>query len=151
MSWKLIVVGGLVFYAVMLIVSFATGPLIHEGILEEAYKANEAYWQPALAQDPPDMAALMPRWITVGLITAFVLAAVYGWIRSGFYGAPWVKGVKFGVLLSIVGCCMMAGWSGVFGLPNQIWMWWGIEQFFYYLPGGAVLGWVGGKMAPEIT
>ena len=149
MHWKLIVVGGLAFYVVMFLVSFITGPLIHEGILKVPYMENEEFWQPALNQDPPDMAALMPRWIATGLITTFVLAGIYGWIRGGFSGAPWQKGVKYGVVLSVVGSCMMAGWSGVFNLPAEIWTWWAIEQFAYYLPGGAVLGWLGQKLAPE--
>ena len=52
-------------------------------------------------------------------------------------------------MLAVIGCCFMAGWWGVFGLPGNIWVWWGAEQFLYYLPGGAVLGWVGHKLAPE--
>ena len=149
MNWKLIVVGGLVFYVVMFILSFATGPIIHTGILDEPYRANPGFWRPELNQDPPDMAALMPRWITVGLLTTFALTALYGWIRGGFSGAPWMKGMKYGLLLAIIGCCYMAGWSGIFNLPGKIWTWWGVEQFIYYLPGGAVLGWVGEKLAPE--
>ncbi|MDH3253634.1 MAG: hypothetical protein OEM62_01485 [Acidobacteriota bacterium] len=149
MNWKLIVLGGLVFYAVMMVISFPTGALIHEGVLDESYRATNEFWQPALRQDPPDMAAMMPRWIATGLITTFIFTAIYGWMRGAFSGAPWLKGLKFGLMLSIIGCCFMAGWSGVFNLPSKIWMWWGFEQFLYYLPGGAVLGWVGQKLAPE--
>jgi hypothetical protein len=36
---KLIIVGDLVYYVVQFIVSFATGPLIHEGVLDAAYRA----------------------------------------------------------------------------------------------------------------
>jgi hypothetical protein len=32
------IVGGLVYYIVQFIVSFATGPLIHEGVLHAAYR-----------------------------------------------------------------------------------------------------------------
>ena len=149
MNLKLIVVGGLVFYVVMLLLSFVTGPLIHEGILDPAYQANETFWQPALRQDPPDMGALMPRWIIGGLTTAFIMAGIYGWIRGGLSGAPWLKGVKYGVILSLFGTCLIIGWSGVFYLPNQIWIWWALEQPIYYLIGGAALGWVAQKMAPE--
>ena len=149
MNWKLIVVGGLVFYFVMFILSMATGPLIHEGALKQSYIDNSEYWQPALNQDPPDMASLMPRWITTGLLTAFILAAVYGCLRGAFSGPGWKKGLWYGVVLSVIGCCYMAGWSGIFNLPINIWIWWGLEQFIYYLPAGAALGWVGGKLAPE--
>lgn len=131
MNWKLIVVGGLVFYIVMFLVSMVTGPVIHEGILEAAYQANEAFWQPALRQDPPDMAALMPRWIAGGLVTAFILAGIYGWIRGGLGGAPWVKGAKFGVILTLFGTCFIVGWSGIFYLPSQLWLWWALEQPLY--------------------
>ena len=149
MNWKLIILGGLAFYVVMFIISFPSGMVIHDGILDAPYSANSEFWRPELNQDPPDMAALMPRWIATGLLTTFIFAAIYGWIRGGLSGAPWQKGLKFGLLLSIIGCCFMAGWSGVFNLPGKIWMWWGLEQFIYYLPGGAVLGWLGEKLAPE--
>lgn len=148
MNWKLVVIGGLVFYVVMFIISFATGPIIHNGLLNDAYKANSQFWRPELNQDPPDMATLMPRWIITGLLTSFVMAALFGAVRSAFQGPGWRQGLLFGLGLSILGCCFMAGWSGVFNLPNKIWIWWGLESFVYYLPGGAVLGWLGGKLAP---
>ena len=149
MNWKLIILGGLAFYLVKWVVSFPSGMIVHEGILDSSYRATSEFWRPELNQDPPDLAGLMPRWIATGLLTTFVFAAIYGWLRPAFSGAPWLKGVKYGVLLSVVGCCFMAGWSGIFNLPDKIWLWWGLEQFIYYLPGGAVLGWVGQKLAPE--
>lgn len=149
MNWKLVVVGGLVFYAVTFVVGFATGPLIHNGILKEPYRQNLSFWQPALQQDPPDMAALMPRWVATGILGALVQAALYGWIRGGFRGKGWQKGMKYGLLLSLFGCTVLLAWSGVFNLPNKIWVWWGLEQFAYYLLGGAALGWVSQKLAPE--
>ena len=84
----------------------------------------------------------MPRWITVGLITSFAFAGLYGWIHQGFDGPGWKKGLLYGAFLSIVWCLFLAGLSGVFNLPEKIWAWWGIESFFYNLPGGAVLGWL---------
>lgn len=149
MNWKLVVLAGLAFYLAMWIVSFATGPLIHEGVLKEPYKATSEFWRPELNQDPPDMAALMPRWITVGVITSLITAAIYGWIRPAFSGPGWKKGLKFGLMLAILAACWDAGWSGIFNLPDKIWTWWGIEGFIYYLVGGIVLGWLGGKLAPE--
>ena len=148
MNWKLIVVGGLVFYAVMFVVSFVTGPVIHNGILKEPYKANQQSFHPELNPDAPDMAALMPRWITTGVITSMFLAAIYGWVRPAL-GTGWVAGIKFGVIAWIFGATFLAGFSGVFKLPNTIWIWWAIEQPLYYLPGGAVLGWLGEKLAPR--
>lgn len=149
MNWKLIVVGGLVFYVMTFVVSLVTGPVIHEGILDPAYQANESFWRPELVQDPPDMAALMPRWIAGGLLSSFIMAGIYGWIRGSLTGAPWLKGAKYGVIVSLFGTCFIIGWSGLFNLPNQIWLWWALEQPLYYVIGGAALGWVGQKLAPE--
>ena len=149
MNWKLIVVGGLVFYIVMFLVGMATGPIIHNGILKEVYQANSAYWKPELNQDPPDMMALMPQWVTTGILTSLVLAAIYGCIRPAFSGPGWKKGLWYGLILCGFGCCVIAGWAGVFNLPTKIWVWWGVEQFVYYPLGGIALGWVGGKLAPE--
>lgn len=43
----------------------------------------------------------------------------------------------------------MAGLSGVFNLPAKIWIWWVVDQVLLYVPGGAVLGWLGEKLAPQ--
>lgn len=145
MNWKLIILGGLAMYVVMFAVSFATGPIIHEGVLEQSYIDNSEFWRPELNQDPPDMAALMPRWIGVGLLTTFIFAAIYGVVRPAFAGPGWMQGLKYGAVLSILTCCFAAGYSGIFNLPDSIWVWWGAETFLYYLPGGAVLGWLGDK------
>ncbi len=146
MNWKTVVVGGIVFYVVMFIVSMATGPIVHEGILEPLYIANESFWRPELTQDPPDMAALMPRWIAVGLISSLILAAIYGYVQSAFSGPGWKRGLIFGFGVSIMFCLLAAGWSGVFNLPEKIWVVWSLESFVYYLPGGAALGWVVGRL-----
>ena len=42
------------------------------------------------------MAALLPMWITTGLIGAFLSAAVYMWIRSALAGAGLPGGRIFG-------------------------------------------------------
>ena len=146
MNWKTVIVGGIVFYVVTFIVSFATGPLIHNGVLAQDYRANEEFWRPELNQDPPDMAALMPRWITTGLISSFVLAAIFTVGQSAFSGPGWKRGLLFGTVLSILTCLFAAGYSGVFNLPDKIWVVWGLESFAYYLPGGAALGWVVQKL-----
>ncbi|HEX9734654.1 MAG TPA: aldo/keto reductase, partial [Thermoanaerobaculia bacterium] len=69
MSWKLIVLGGLASYVAMFVVGMGTGVVIHNGILQADYRAHSAFWVPELNQDPPDMAALMPYWVTTGLWT----------------------------------------------------------------------------------
>jgi hypothetical protein len=142
---KNIVVGGVLFYVVQFAIGLAMGPLIHEGVLDSYYMANAAFWRPELMQDPPDMAALMPRWIGVGLAMALLMAAIYDNIRSAFSGSGVVKGIKYGVMLGLISAAMMAGWSGVLNLPDAIWFWWAVEGFAYFIAGGAVLGWFIGK------
>lgn len=146
---KVILLGGLAFYVTQWLVSMVTAPFIHEGVLVNLYIATASFWRPELNQIPPDMAALLPRWISVGLITTFVMTAIYDNIRSALNGSPLVRGVKFGVVAFLFGACASAGWSGVFNLPEMIWVWWNIEAVFIYLIGGAVLGWVTGKLSTE--
>ncbi len=148
MNWKLIIGGGIVYYVAQFVVGMISGPLLHEGILDAVYRQHEAFWRPELNQDPPDMAALMPRWISIGLLISFVTAGVYGWLRAAFAGPGWQKGLKFGVLLWIISATTMAGWSGVFNLPDSLWAWWTAEYLVYYLVGGAALGWFADKFAP---
>jgi hypothetical protein len=90
---KVIVVGGLAMYAAQFLLGILTGPLIHEGVLTEAYQANASFWRPELNQQPPDMAALMPRWIATGLIGAFILAGIFDNIRGGLAGSALVRGL----------------------------------------------------------
>ena len=111
--------------------------------------ATTEYWRPELTQDPPDMAALMPRWIATGLITTFILVGIYDNIRDAFDGSGIVKGHKFGFVLSLIYGATAAGWSGVFNLPETIWAWWVAEGFFIYCLSGAVLGWYVGKFASD--
>ena len=146
---KVIVVGGLAMYVAQFLLGILTGPFIHEGVLAEAYQANASFWRPELNQDPPDMAALMPRWIATGLIAAFILAGIYDNIRSAFKGGSAIRGMKFGFILFLFSACLSAGWSGVFNLPEMIWVWWNVEALVIYLVGGAVLGWTVAKLAPE--
>ena len=149
MNWKLIFAGGLVLYIAQFLVGMITGPVLHQGILEQAYDATAQFWRPELNQEPPDMTALLPRWITTGLVVAFLSAAIYGLVRSAFTGAGWQKGLKFGLVLFLIHAGAMASWSGVFNLPDTIWMWWAAEMLLYWIVGGAVLGWFGERFAAD--
>jgi len=151
MNWKLVVIGGVLFYLGTWLVVPISGPLLHEGILADDYQATAQFWRPELTQQPPDMAALLPRWIATGLIAAFIVAAVYGWVRSSFAGAGWLRGLKFGAVLALLTITFMLGYSGVFNLPDTIWAWWWIETLVAYLLGGIALGWVADKVAPAGT
>ena len=146
---KVIFAGGLAMYVTQWILSMLSGPLIHEGILTELYIQTQAFWRPELNQQPPDMVALLPRWITVGVIAALIQATIYDNIRSAFDGSGLVKGLKFGLVVFLFHLCFSAGWSGVFNLPEMIWVWWNVEFLVMFLAGGAVLGTVAGKLAPE--
>ena len=148
MNWKLVFIGGVAYYVAAFIVSMASGTLIHEIILDEAYRATLDFWRPELREDPPDMAALMPMWITVGLITSFVIAGIYGVFRGALKGPAWQRGLKFGIAAWLFSASSMAGWSGVFNLPYNIWGWWAVDALIYILVGSVVLGLVAEKLAP---
>jgi len=141
MNWKLAILGGLVFYAATWLVSMVNGPLIHEGVLLESYKATAGFWRPELMQEPPDMAALLPRWIATGLVGAFILGALYGFVHPALSGPGVLRGLKFGLGVFLICGSVMAGWSGVFNLPDRIWWWWALDALAMYLAGGAAMGW----------
>lgn len=151
MNWKIVFIGGLVYYLAMFAVSMGTGYFIHSpeaGVLAEAYKATASFWRPELNATPPDMAALMKIWIPTGLLCAFIGAGIYSVIRSSLTGPAWQRGLKFGVISVLFGFVSMLGYWGVFNLPNQIWQWWAIDTVVIYLIGGVVLGLTAQKLAP---
>jgi hypothetical protein len=148
MNWKLIVLGGLAYYITAFIVSMAGGALIHEGVLEDLYRATEDFWRPELRTDPPDMAALMPMWISIGLITSFILAGIYSVFRAALSGPAWQRGLKFGIAVWLLNTSLMAAWQGIFNLPTEIWVWWSVDAAIYVLLGSIVLGIVAEKLAP---
>jgi hypothetical protein len=151
MNWKIVFIGGVVAYAAMFIVGIGTGYFIHSpdaGVLAETYRATASFWRPELNQDPPDMMALMPMWITNGLIGAFVVAGVYSVVRSSLKGAAWQRGLKFGVIVALFNLVNILGFWGVFSLPGNVWQWWFVEGTILNLAGGIVLGLVAQKVAP---
>ncbi len=150
MSWKIVFVGGVVYYATMFILSFGTGYLIHspDGVLGEVYKTTASFWRPELNMDPPDMMAMMKIWVPIGLISSFLAAGVYSVIRSSLSGAAWKRGLKFGVIASIFALIAALGYWSIFNLPDQVWKWWMVESVFLNLVGGIALGAVAQKLAP---
>ncbi len=149
MNWKLIVLGGLAYFVATFAVSMITGQIIHTGILDSAYDMTAAFWRPELNQDPPDMVPLMPMWIMNGLIASFVAAVLYNWVRPAFGGAGWMKGLSFGIVLALFTATYHLGLSGVFNLPMNIWFWWTVDVVVIFAIGGAVLGLVAEKVAPQ--
>lgn len=150
MNWKIVFIGGVVYYAVFFILSMVGGALIHspEGVLGELYRANAQFWRPELNANPPDMAALLKIWVPIGLLSSILLAGIYSVIRSSFTGSGVVRGLKFGVVAWIFGLVAALGYWGIFNLPGKIWGWWLVEGVWMHLIAGAVLGWVAGKLAP---
>jgi len=143
MNFKLILVGALAWLVVTWALGMGvTGPFLHEGVLREAYMATGSFWRPELMSDPPDMAALMPRWLTIGVIGALIVAGVYGLVRSSFTGPGWKRGLKYGFMLFLLNAALLWGWSGVFNLPDTIWAWWCLEVLLMNLAGGLAIGWV---------
>lgn len=149
MNWKIIVIGGLTFFIVAFVGGFITGFLIHTVVLGDAYAATSSFWRPELRTDPPDMAGLMPEWILNGIVTGFVAAAIYSFIRPAFSGAAWRKGLSFGLLLAAFVAAYHLSLSGYFNLPGKLWGWWSIDALILYSLAGIALGVVADKLAPE--
>ena len=142
MNWKAVVVGAIVFWLVTNVVGMGvTGYFIHNQILDPIYRANEYFWLPALSQAPPDMGALMPRWLLTSLLASLVVAGIYVCIHNSFEGGGARKGMMWGLCLALIGTSTYMAMSGVFNLPLKMWVWWSIDAFILYLLGGAALGW----------
>lgn len=148
MNVKLIVIGGIVFFVVQWLLSFVTGPVIHNNILMESYQATAGFWRPALMAQPPDMAALLPRWITTGLINALIVAGVYSVVRGSFAGSGLQRGLKYGVAIALLSIGQGWSYSGFFNLPDKIWTWWSVDMVIGAVVASAVMGWVAEKVAP---
>ena len=146
---RVILIGGLLMYIAQWVVGMIAGIFIHEGVLEPLYQSVPQFWRPELNQEPPDMAALMPRWIGVGLVITFVIAGIYDNIKSAFDGSGAIKGLKFGLVVALIHTTAAAGYSGIFNLPDSIWVWWTAEGFVIQAIGGLVLGWWVGKYASD--
>ena len=148
MNVKAIVVGALAFWLVTNIIGFfGTGLVIHGMILDPVYKAHSSFWLPALNQDPPDMAAVLPHWLLVSLVNSFVVAGIYSCVRNSFKGPGWKRGLTWGLSLGIFVFINSFGFSGVFNLPIPLWIWWGIDGLILFTIGGAAMGWATEKFA----
>ena len=148
MNWKLIVVCTVVFWLVSNIFGmFVTGYFIHEKILDPEYQATEEFWQPALRQDPPDVGAMMPRWLLNSFLSSLVIAGIYSCVRGSFNGPGWKKGATYGFCIALFTAATYNAWSGVFHLPGKIWIWWIIDTFIVFLIASTLMGWAGDKWA----
>ncbi len=151
MNWRIVFIGGAVYYAAQFTLSMVLGIVIHDpqsGILAEAYAATLPFWRPELFLDKPDPDLMLRLWIPSGLLSAFLAAGIYSAIRSSLGGPAWMRGLKFGVISAIFALIGMLGYRGVFSLPDRIWAWWAAGAVVMYLPAGVVLGWISQKFAP---
>jgi hypothetical protein len=151
MNFRIVFVGGAVYYVVLFAVSMILGMLIHSpetGVLGEAYRETASFWRPELNANPPDPSLIWMLWIPSGLLGAFLAAGVYSVVRPGLAGGPWQRGFKFGVIAFVFAVINALGYNGVFALPGKIWTWWMIGAAVMYLAAGPVLGWVSQKLAP---
>lgn len=151
MNWKVVFIGGVVYYVALFVLSMVLGIVIHDpqsGILAEAYGATMSFWRPELFQEKPDPGLMLKMWIPSGLLCAFLAAGIYVAIRSSLAGPAWMRGLKFGVISSIFAIIGVLGYRGVFNLPDQIWAWWIVGAVVMYLPAGVVLGWIAQRLAP---
>ena len=149
MNWKIILIGGLAFFIVMFVGGLVTGSVIHAVILGDAYAATSSFWRPELRVDSSNMMGLMPEWILNGIVSGFVAAAIYGFVRPAFSGAAWRKGLSFGLLLAAFVAAYHLSLSGYFNLPGKIWGWWSIDALILYALAGTALGVVADRLAPE--
>ncbi len=147
MNFKAIVIGGLVYYIVTFLLGMASGMIIHEGVLAETYKATATFWRPELMAVPPDMAALMPLWITTGLILSLIFAALYSTFGKALVGPGWQRGLWFGVAFGIFVAALYATMYGVFNLPGLVWIYWAIEGIVLTSLSAAVMGWATERFA----
>lgn len=146
MNWKIVFMGGLAYYVSMFVLGMLFSFVTHEGILVEPYQATAAFWRPELMSDPPNMAALMPMWITTGVISGFIAAGVYDVFRGALAGPGWQRGLKYGIAIGLLFATLYIGLFGVFALPLTIWVVWAIEHLVLTAAGGAVLGLVAEKL-----
>jgi hypothetical protein len=149
-NWKIVFIGGVVYYVTFFILGMIGGMLIHspDGVLGPLYKETSEFWRPELNANPPDMAAMMKIWVPIGLLSSLLLAGVYSVVRSSLTGSGVARGVKFGVISWIFALVAAMGYWGVFNLPNKLWSWWLLEGIWLHLIAGAVLGAVAQKLSP---
>jgi len=140
MKLKIVLLGGLVHYVTSFIAGMLTAMVTHQGILQPYYKATALFWRPELRSEPPDMAALMPLWIAVGLLASVVTAGVYSVSRNALSGLGWQRGAKFGFALGLLYAAMDANLYGVFDLPAFIWLVWALEGIVLSVLAGAAMG-----------
>lgn len=152
MNWKIVVIGGVVYYLALFVVSMVSGHFIHSpeaGVLADAYRETASFWRPEIRANPPDTSLIWTMWVPSGLFGAILLAGVYSVVRASLSGPAWRRGLKFGAIAVVFGIVNALGYRGLFNLPDQIWVWWAIASAIANLVAGTALGVVAEKLAPS--
>lgn len=107
------VIGAIAFWLVTNILGMAvTGFFIHNKVLDPIYRANAHFWLPELAQEEPDMAALMPKWLLNSFLASLVVAGIYVCVHGSFEGGGARKGMMWGLCLGFIAASTyMAMWE----------------------------------------
>lgn len=148
MNILIALVGAVVYYATSFVCGFVTGPIIHNGILAEAYQATAVSWRPELVSQPPDFAALFPYWVATGLLYGAVFSGFYSVVRSAFTGAAWLRGAKYGLGVGLLFATVYIVLHWFFNFPGIIWGMWALEAVIVQAICGAAVGAVAEKLAP---
>lgn len=151
MNIKLIVLGTIAYFITAQVIGAITGMFVHGegGLLEATYKSYAAMWRPELNETPPNLGALMPLWITTGLINSLIVAITFSLIRPALQGGVIAQGLKYGVIASLFMAGLYGMYFGIFALPGSLWLAWGLEGLVMCCVGGIVLAAVADKFAAE--
>ncbi len=150
MNMRLVMVSTLAFWIVSNIIGMAvTGPIIHQKILDPEYRANESFWLPELRQDPPDMGALMPRWLLNSFLSSLVVGGIYSYVRNSFPAPGFKQGFYWGLSLAVFTVVTTNAWSGIFDLPSTLWIWWCVDAMIVFPVAGIAMGWAGSKFGGD--
>jgi hypothetical protein len=151
MNWRVVFIGGGVYFVAGFVLSLIVAPFIHSpdtGILAETYRVTAAFWRPELNANPPDTELMFRVLIPSGILAALFGAGVYGLVRSSLTGAAWKRGLKFGVITTVFFVINALGFRRVLNLPDEFWIWSIVGSVIVNLGSGAVLGWISQKISP---
>jgi hypothetical protein len=122
MNWTRCLIAGLVAAVVM----------VGVGILWHAVLFTAAYDALMKAADP---ARLYPVAIVIEVIRGFLFAYIYPQGYRG--GAPWMEGLRFGILMALVSAAIPALYISVLTVGSASWFW---ADMIFLLVQGAIAG-----------
>lgn len=147
MNIKFVLIGTVAWFLISQVIGMVSGMLIHGpgGALNATYMEFAAMWRPELNQQPPDMAALLPLWMSMAALNALLMAVIYELIRPALNAGLVANGVRFALVTGLTMTALYAMHFGLFALPARVWIFWGIEGALNYLLGGIALAFIAGR------